>query len=148
MHSCSQKNGLTSFNLDQKKEKALTYSKSFKKTSNFKTKAMFNVLFLNKIEKDSNNYNFLISSYIDKDLFVCNKNDTLGLNFDILDGRNKPIKIEKLQKNDPLMDYFSIKNTWFNYYKISFINTARDVKLNFTYCKEDLGKVFYIVNEE
>lgn len=115
--SCAKKEGI----FDRQNQKSSTY---FKYLENIKIKKVLEdkyvkttvwVADLNQIDPlrfDNANENFLISVFYG--------DDQNNKGYDILLNEQKALKIEKIAKDDPLLEDSALKNSWADYYIYSF----------------------------
>jgi hypothetical protein len=110
--------GLKVFDKNDIFEKGFQYTQKADLIQNHHVKLMMIATYLNPIDKkyQDDNENLIVGIYFDDDLGV--DYITRGYDFNITNAQN--ISINKLPKDDILLENLPLKNSWATYYKLSY----------------------------
>ena len=123
---CSQ-SATSVFSKDPIYAQNIQYSKIIKSVENENINAIFNITYLNSVDKsiwNNDKQNFLIGTYF------FDSNET---NFQLYLNDKKQVSTKKVSKNDPLYKNIAFRNSWANYNIVSFEDIENIKNLTITY---------------
>lgn len=132
-------------NIDKLHEQSLLHTKKGEIVTSFETKAIIFATYLNQVDEkfqNDSNDTFLIGVYIPKDYAKKAKRGLKNPLFLLRDGDGKkPLKVKRLERDDKLMQFMPIVNSWCEYFKVDFKTKQKARKIKLIYKNKNYGKV-------
>ncbi len=149
--ACSSKIYSELVNEDKLYEKSLLYTKKGEIISSLETKAVIVATYLNpldkKYESEDKDY-FIVALYAEKDFgkskVGLESKDCLVYMKDNI----KPLNVEKLKREDPLLKYIPVHNGWFKYYLLEFPANKGEKKISLVFESKRFGKTKLVFSKE
>jgi len=138
---CTPPSAMTFFDKDELYTKAIQYTKKADIITSFETKAICNVTYLNRVDKqwDNDEQNFIVGIYIVEDekdddkKYLNNPNVSLTMN-----GRNS-ISVTDLNSSHEMFGRIPLYNHWAKYYVVKFDKKEKETKLNIKFSHKTFG---------
>ena len=139
-------------NVDKLHEQSLLYTQKGEVVSSFETKAIIFATYLNPLDEkfhNENNDSFLVGVYIPKDYAKKAKRGLKNPLFKLINGDNKkPLSVKRLNRDDELMKFMPIVNSWCEYFKVDFKTNKKVKKIKLIYQNKDYGKTILNFSKE
>ncbi len=138
-------------NIDKLHEQSLLYTQKGEIVSSFETKAIIFATYLNSVDekfKNENNDTFLIGVYIPKDYVEKSKRGLNNPLFTLTNGKNQEaIEVKRLNKEDDLMKFIPIVNSWCEYFLTNFKADKKAKNVKLIYQNKNYGKINLTFNK-